>query len=112
MKYIQEWVLARAGIEHFPNNAKTPRKRKSRNISDMIDLSELTNETTMLRRPLQADVNLNTLNKRKARSTEIPSDVPGTRNPSSSSITDPIITTKSNTLNELRKYARPPRPYN
>ena len=47
----------------------------------MMDLRELTNETTKFLRPLQAEVSLNTRNKRKARRTEIPNDVPGTRIP-------------------------------
>ena len=44
-----------------------------------MDLRELTNETTRFLRPLQAEVSLKTRRRRKARRTEIPREVPGTR---------------------------------
>ena len=78
------------------------RKRKSRKIRETIDRNEAINETTRFRSEDQAEVNLNILSRRRARRTDIPSDVPGIKIPRTSSITEPTMTTKSNTLNDDR----------
>ena len=78
------------------------KKRKSKKMSETIERNDAINETTKLRSELHAEVNLKMRNKRNARSTEMPNDVPGIKIPKISSITEPMITTKSNTLNELR----------
>ena len=71
-------------------------------MSETIERNDAINETTKLRSELHAEVNLKMRSKRNARSTEMPSDVPGIKIPKINSMTEPMITTKSNTLNELR----------
>lgn len=76
--------------------------KKSRNNNEIMDLIELSNEITRLRRDDQYLVTLKIRKSRRARSTEKPKEPPLSSDHTTSKI-DPQMTTQSNRLNEDSK---------
>ena len=57
------------------------KNKNRRKMRETIERKDAISETTKLRNELQADVNLKIRKSRRARSTEIPNEVPGIKIP-------------------------------